>query len=113
MPSAEDLGENYRLVRKAIARKQQVLAFYRGYYREMCPFLIGISRHGRLQALFYQFAGESSQQIGPPGSPDNWRCIAVDELEDVRLRDGDWHSAPNHTRPETCVFQRLDLSDTP
>ena len=104
---------SYDLIRRAIERKQQVIATYRGYHREMCPHSLGVSKLGEQQALFYQFAGESSQSLGPPGSPDNWRCLRVDELVDVSLRDGGWHTAPNHTRPQTCVYQRLDLEVRP
>lgn len=103
----------YSLIRRAIERKQQVLATYQGYYREMCPHAIGINRHGQQQALFYQFAGQSSTALGPPGSPDNWRCLRIDELQNVSFRDGEWHTAPHHTRPNSCVFHRLDLAVSP
>lgn len=99
----------YQLIRQAIERRQQVLATYRGYYREMCPHSIGVSKRGEEQALFYQFGGESGSGLGPPGSPANWRCLRLDELHHVALRAGEWHTAPGHTRPQTCVYQRLDL----
>ena len=99
----------YDLVRRAIEMRQQVLATYRGYYREMCPHSIGVNKLGEQQALFYQFAGDSGSGLGPPGSPDKWRCLRIDELSDVALRDGEWHTAPGHTRPQTCVYQRLEL----
>jgi hypothetical protein len=102
----------YSLIREAIQNRQQVIATYQGYYREMCPYAVGINRRGERQALFYQFAGESRSGLGPPGSPDNWRCIRIDELTEVSVRDGAWHSAPNHTQPENCVFHRLDLAVT-
>ena len=36
-PEPEQPTDIYRLIREAIERKQQVLATYHGYYREMCP----------------------------------------------------------------------------
>ena len=57
----------------------------------------------RQQALFYQFDGHSSSGLGPDGSPGNWRCMFLDELSDVSAEQGEWHTAPNHTRPQTCV----------
>ncbi|HYY45741.1 MAG TPA: hypothetical protein VE951_01650 [Candidatus Angelobacter sp.] len=111
-PEPEQPTDIYRLIREAIERKQQVLATYHGYYREMCPHALGYNKRGDAQALFYQFGGESSRPLGPPGSPENWRCIRIDELSNVSLRVGEWHTAGDHTRHETCVFHRLDLSIT-
>lgn len=92
----------YSVVRDAVVNKKQIIATYKGYHREMCPHVIG-TKHGRQQALFYQFAGESKTGLEPDGSPNNWRCIFLDELDNVSARDGGWHSAANHSRPQTCV----------
>ncbi len=101
--------DNYTLIREAIEKRQQVLATYRGFEREMCPHAIGVSRRHERQALFYQFGGGSASGIGPPGSPDNWRCILIDEMHHISVRDGAWHTAPDHTRLNTCTFNQLDL----
>lgn len=90
------------LIVDAIRNKQQVLATYDGYDREMCPHVLGY-KGGTLQALFYQFGGFSSSGAISPGSPGNWRCMVLSKLSDVRVQDGPWHTAPNHTRPQTCV----------
>ena len=105
--------DTYNLIRRAIEKRQQVTAMYRGYYREMCPHSVGVNKRGEQQALFYQFGGQSGRGLGPPSSPDNWRCLRIDELTDVSVRDGDWHTAPAHTQPQTCVYQRLDLEVRP
>ena len=106
--TAEGGGEKkmdtYALVKKAVLEKLQVIATYNGHSREMCPHVIGW-KHGRGQALFYQFAGTSSSGLGPDGSPGNWRCLFLDELTNVSVRKGAWHTAPNHSRPQTCVDQ--------
>ena len=52
-----------------------------------------------------QSGGESKSGLKPPGSPDNWRCIAVDRLQKVKPAPGVWRTAPNHSRPQTCVFK--------
>ena len=93
----------YQIVREAIQNKLHVLGTYNGYVREMCPHTIGISKKGEEQALFYQFAGESSTGLGPTGDPNNWRCIPLRRLLNVTTRAGAWHTAPNHSRPQTCV----------
>lgn len=100
----------YALIRQAILDKDIVVATYNGHFREMCPHVLG-TKNGRRQCLFYQFAGTSSSGLGPDGSPDNWRCIPIGALRDVSVRKGDWHTAPNHSRPQTCVGQ-IDVQVT-
>ena len=109
-PEPEQPADVYSLIRQAIERKQQVLATYHRYHREMCPHALGVNKRGEPQALFYQFGGESSEPLAPPGSPHNWRCLRLNELEDVTTKDGEWHTAPHHTRPNTCIFHRIDLT---
>ena len=100
----EDVLDTYQLIAQAIQKKQQVIAAYHGYRREMCPHTLGRSRKGQRQALFYQFGGGSSSGLAPEGWPDNWRCITIDELTDVEVKDGEWHTSPVHTQLQTCVF---------
>lgn len=94
----------YQIIRQAIIEKQVIIAMYDGRKRIMCPHVIGTNKEGREQALCYQFAGESkSRPIEPDGSPNNWRCIDIAKLSSVTVTDGEWHTAPNHSRPQTCV----------
>ena len=90
----------YQQVRDAILQKKQVIARYQQKYREMCPHSIGWKR-GREQALFLQFAGESSSGLGNP--EDNWRCIPIAQLEIIEIRAGQWYTASNHSRKSTCI----------
>jgi hypothetical protein len=94
----------YEIVKDAIQNRKTVTATYHGLIRVMSPHVLGRKR-GREQALFYQFAGESKSGLGPDGDPENWRCMFLDELSSVSSSDakGEWHSAPNHSRPQTCV----------
>ena len=41
----------------------------------------------------------------PPARPANWRCIALEKLSGVELLEGAWQTAPNHSRPQTCVVE--------
>ncbi len=91
----------YELIWEAINEKKQVIATYRGFRREMCPHVLG-SKGGRPQALFYQFGGESSSGLSSDPT-QNWRCMYIDELAKVEVVSGEFHTAPNHTRPQTCV----------
>lgn len=93
----------YEMVAKAIEQKARVTGTYNGYHRVMCPHALGYSKSGEEQALFYQVGGESSKGLGPVGSPENWRCIPLAKLEDAHVVSGEWHTAPNHSRPQSCV----------
>ena len=93
------LTDVYELIRTATLARQQVVATYKGHRRELCPHVLG-TKEGRRQALFFQFGGGSSSSLAPGGE---WRCIPVDGLEDVVVRDGPWHTGSDHTVSETCV----------
>lgn len=95
-------SQAYETIKRAIRDRRQVIAEYGGYTREMCPHAIG-TKGGREQALFYQFGGGSSSGPVVPGSTQNWRCMEVAGIANIRVRDGAWHTAPNHTRPQTCI----------
>ncbi|WDK83020.1 hypothetical protein [Xanthomonas campestris] len=100
-------NSTYTLIRNAIANKQVVVATYQDHVREMCPHVIG-RKNGREQALFYQFGGTSSSGPIIPDAPKNWRCIPIEGLSAVTVKDGPWVTAANHSRPQTCVDE-VDL----
>ncbi|MEM9808947.1 MAG: hypothetical protein AAF959_27145 [Cyanobacteria bacterium P01_D01_bin.56] len=94
----------YETIKDAILNKRQVVAIYKGYRREMCPHTLGL-KGSKQHCLFYQFGGDSSSGAIIPGSDRNWRCIPVDKLESITVRDGEWYTASNHSRRQTCVDQ--------
>lgn len=89
----------YELIRGATLAKRQVVATYQGHRRELCPHVLGWKK-GRRHALFFQFGGGSASKLPPCG---DWRCIPVDGLQDVFVRDGPWHTGVSHENPERCV----------
>ena len=94
---------SYQLVRQAILEHRNIHATYSGLHREMTPHVLG-NKGGKPQGLFYQYGGQSSSRpIQPDGSPDNWRCIEIAKLSNVTIVGGATHTAPNHSRPQTCV----------
>ncbi|WP_437833810.1 hypothetical protein [Sorangium sp. So ce1153] len=92
----------YDIIRDAIVNKKVITAYYQGHRRLMCPHAIGTKR-GRRHALFYQFGGTSSRGPVIDGSPRNWRCMDIDDLRSVSSEPGEWHTADNHARPQTCI----------
>ena len=93
---------NYELIKQAIENKKQITAQYQGYYREMCPHVIG-TKGGKQQALFFQFGGRSKTQGIVTSSTGKWKCLLIEGLSDVDIQDGSWHTGDGHTRQQTCV----------
>ncbi len=94
MPSAA-----YQLFRQAIANRKQVECLYQDHVRKLCPHCIGY-KGGREKVLSFQFGGGSSKGLPPGGQ---WRCMFLDEVTDVTVHDGAWHTGTGHSRPQTCV----------
>src|ERR1017187_1276448 len=93
----------YRLGRIAGVSMRPVRAADHDRDRWFCPHRLGRNNEGRVRVLCYQYAGESSSGLQADGSPENGRCIALEKLCRVRLLEGSWHTAPNHSRPQTCI----------
>jgi hypothetical protein len=104
----------YRLVWSAVASRRPIEASYHKRDRLFCPHRLGRNREGELRALCYQYGGESESGLEPAGSPANWRCVAVEKLSRVKLLDDAWRTAPNHSRPASCVVEAdIDAEDHP
>ena len=103
----------YRLVRLAITTRRSIAALYGGRPRLYCPHRLGKNSTGQVRVLCYQYGGESGTGLKPIGSEDNWRCIVLEKLRAVRLLEEDaWCTAPNHSRPQTCVTDvDVDVED--
>ena len=102
----------YRLVWTAIATKQPIGAIYKERPRLFCPHRLGRNRAKQLRVLCYQYGGESESGLAPIGSPDNWRCVALEKLRKVALLEGSWKTAPNHSRTASCVIDAdIDAED--
>jgi hypothetical protein len=110
----QTVEEIYRLVWKAVASKQPISAIYKDLPRLFCPHRLGRNRAKQLRVLCYQYGGESESGLAPMGSPENWRCVALEKLRRVQLLDGSWKTASNHSRPATCVVDAdIDAEDQP
>jgi len=69
---------------------------------------------GNFELCAISTAEESESGLQPVGSPANWRCIAVEKLSGVELLDGSWRTAPNHSRPASCIADAdVDADDYP
>ena len=99
---------NYDLIAQAMIKRQQVLCFYQGHPRAICPAILGHT-DGQERTLAFQFAGSSSQDL-PPGG--DWKCLDVAGMSNVELRSGEWHGGSSHREHQTCV-KVVDLDVNP
>jgi hypothetical protein len=97
MPSA-----TYALFRAAIVGERQVVCFYDGRRRELCPHIIGRNRNGEEVVLAWQFAGQSSGRL------PQWRCLRLANVKTAVMRDGPWFEGGTHRSEQTCVSD-IDL----
>ena len=110
----QTVEEIYQLVWTAAANKKPIEAVYQERPRLFCPHRLGRNREGQIRALCYQYGGESRSGLQPAGSPANWRCVALEKLGRVKLVEGAWRTAPNHSRPASCVMETdIDTEDQP
>jgi hypothetical protein len=109
--SLEEVNEHLQL---SIRWRRPVTATYDGCRRWLCPHRLGWNKGNERRVLCYQFSGDSVSGLEEPGAPSNWRCLAVEKLLDVELTLDPWHTAPNHSRPQTCIVRvEMDVEDYP
>jgi len=89
----------FKLFHRAILERQQITCQYGGYYREVCPYILG-HKDGREAALVYQFAGQSSRSLPPSGE---WRCFVLADVRAPLTRDGPWYGDAKHRTVQRCV----------
>jgi len=83
-------------------------------FAAVLPARLGRNKEGELRVLCYHYGGESESGLQPGGSPANWRCIVLEKLRDVKLLDDGWRTAPNHSRPSSCIAEAdIDAEDYP
>ena len=108
----QTVDDIYRLVRTAVSKKQPIEARYGGRTRYLCPHRLGRNRLGERRVLCYQFDGESQSGLQPSDSAENWRCLVPEKLSRVKVIEEGWHTAPNHSRPASCVIEAdIDAED--
>jgi hypothetical protein len=108
----QTVEEIYRWVWTAVANKQPIEAFYEGKRRLFCPHRMGRNRKNQFRVLCYQYGGESRTGLEAVGSRANWRCVVLEKLSRVKVVEDAWRTAPNHSRPASCVAEAdIDAED--
>lgn len=103
-----------QLLRVSMARRWPMVAVYDGRRRLLCPHRLGWNRESQRRVLCYQYGGASASGLDRKGALSNWRCLAVDKLSKIELRQDVWHTAANQPRPQTCIVEvEMDVEDQP
>jgi hypothetical protein len=102
------VSQTYELIARAMADRQQVLCFYQGHARALCPTILGHT-DGRECTLAYQFAGSSGSGLPPGGQ---WKCLRLSEMTNVELREGEWFTGSRHSARQACV-KDVDIDVNP
>jgi hypothetical protein len=78
------------LITSMIEAKLSGCMTYQGHLREFSPYLLGVTKDGRLVLHAFQYGGASSKG---PITPQNgaWRFFYLDEIEDPITPGGDWY----------------------
>jgi hypothetical protein len=75
---------------------------------------LGRNSAGQARVLCYQYGGDSSSGLEVSRSPANWRCTMLEKFSRIELLQDVWQTAPNHSRPQTCVTDvDVDAEDYP
>ncbi len=85
-------SEHFELIKQAIADRKLISAVYHERRRELCPHVLGWKAE-REHALFFQVGGDSAKGLAFDGS---WRCLNLDELTQVEIRDGEFRTGPGY-----------------
>jgi hypothetical protein len=102
------LSSTYDLIARGMVERQQVLCFYQGHPRAICPAILGHT-DGQERTLAFQFAGRSSKGLPPGGE---WKCFRLVEMTRVELQSGEWHAGSSHRERQQCV-KVVDLDVNP
>jgi hypothetical protein len=87
----------------ALRGRRPVNISYHGRRRLCCPHALGWNTNGRPLVLTYQTGGQTSTGHLHPDPRQRWRCLYIDEIDDITTADptSTWDTPDNYnpTRP--------------
>jgi hypothetical protein len=100
-------SDAYKLIHRALRRREQLTFSYQGRPRECCPVILGYAADGSEVVFAYQFAGSTSGKSKLP----QWRCFHLQTIGDLKSRPGAWLEGISHTQAQNCVhFVDVDVN---
>ena len=87
----------WSVLEAALRQRRPVLLSYHGRQRLVCPHALGW-KNGRPMLLAYQTGGETTTGTLPSDPRRRWRCLFVDEVDQVVAEEPDsaWGTADNY-----------------
>jgi len=84
-------------IEAALRQRRPVRVSYHGKQRLVCPHALGW-KNDRPMVLAYQTGGETTSGTLPNDPRKRWRCLFVDEIDQVAPAgpDGAWGTADNY-----------------
>lgn len=97
MTAIATLPTAWRPLEAALQARHPVEVSYHGRRRLICPHALGW-HNGRPMVLGYQTGGQTSTGVLPADPHRRWRCMYVDEVDQVLepAPDSPWQSADNY-----------------
>ena len=100
------LATAWSVLEAALRQRRPALLTYHGRQRLVCPHALGW-KNGRPMLLAYQTGGETSTGSLPSDPRRRWRCLFVDEVDQVVAAEPDstWATADNYnpSRPFNAI----------
>ena len=110
----QTVEDMYRLIRTAIASTRPIEAVYKGYLGCFVRIDWAEIAAERCGCCVTSMAEKAKADWKHRDRPANWRCIALEKFSEVKLKEGAWRTAPNHSRPASCVIDAdIDAEDQP
>lgn len=100
------LATAWSVLEAALRQRRPALLTYHGRQRLVCPHALGW-KNGRPMLLAYQTGGETSMGSLPSDPRRRWRCLFVDEVDQVVAAEPEsaWGTADNYnpSRPFNAI----------
>ena len=81
--------------------------------RLLCPYLLGRNRRWTFTCALLPVRLAKQQRTETARFAGQLALYCVEKLTDVKLIEGPWHTAENHSRPQSCIAKVIPRSDLP
>ena len=115
MITTTTLPTPWAVLEASLRARRPVRVCYHGRQRVICVHALGWT-NARPMVLGYQTGGETSTATLPTDPPKRWRCMYVDEIDDIVIADpgSRWGSADNYDPSQPFAgFDSVVITATP
>src|SRR6266436_4938622 len=76
--------------------------------RKVCPYLIGKSKDGEINVLYYQYDGYSARGLREDGSSSNCRCKRGSDIASAGVVDEPWLQSAQKPKTRGTCFVSIE-----